>query len=393
MSKPTAPAVNDPGNDEQNYAPSSYAPSVIEELPLASRQLNYAPSSYAPSVIEESPAAPRQSNYAPSSYAPSVVEEPTAVPGQSRDPSTYAPSEVELAPPPSSLGTNSRPPASRSSGSAGFDQLISILRGVPEVAEVPRAPETEVRRAPESTYAESAFCYSEPAPSGDVPAKDTRDKPVTAQESKAKYYKAPPALIRAPEQLYNQNCGAKYKTVGAIKRSDAILFQKIVNSEQMVVMQVLAGIYFYRMNSIPRKNALKPAAIRGIFDCDITDYQFSIHELYKRLAMRKGRVHSAVGDYNFWALPAEEMDRFRKWLQRIGSWRDDISDVSYPLWTFGKDASGKLYIKLKLNDITLNWIQLLNCMYDSLAQWTRLYRGVAYIRDLGTEAQLGFNFC
>ena len=366
--RPTAPAANDSANDEQlsNYAPSSYASSVVEELPLASRQLHYAPSSYAPSVTEDSPAAYPQSTYAPSSYAPS---------------------EAELAPPPQCLGSrySRRPPASRSSGSAGFDQLISILRGVPEVAEVPRAPE--------STYAESVYSHSQPAPPCASSLKDTRFKPPTADDQKARYYTVPPPSRQPPELLYNQDCGAKYKTVAAIGRRDCMLFQRIVNSEQMVVMQVLACMYFYRMNSIQHKRALDQAPIRGIFDCDITDYQFSINELYKRLAMRKGRVHKHVADYNWWALSAGEMDRFRKWLQRIGSWTDVISRVSFTLWTLGKDAEGKIYLKLKLNDVTLNWIQLLNCIYDSLTQWTGLFKGAAYIRDLGTEAELGFNFC
>ena len=210
---------------------------------------------------------------------------------------------------------------------------------------------------------------------------------------KERYYKVPPASTRAPTTLYNQHCGAKYKTVAAIRRVDAILFKKLVNSEQMVVMQALAAIYFYRMNSIPGKNQLSDAAIRGIFDWDVTDFQFSINELYKRLALRKGRVNSAVGDYNFWLLSIEEMDRFRAWLKRIGTWRDPICGVSYTLWTFGKDASGKIYLKLKLNDATLNWIQLLNSMNDSLSQWKNMSKGAAYIHGLGTSDELAFDFC
>lgn len=336
-------------NDDQasNYAPSTYAPST-----------------YAPSVVEESPPASAQSNYAPSSYAPSVER---------------------LATPPPLLPRISRPPASRSSGSAGFDELISILRGVPEVS--------EVSAAPESTYAESVYPDYRPNPPSALPLKDTRTKPPTENETKAKYYKVPPASRREPTTLHNQHCRAKYKTVAAIRRVDALLFKKIVNSEQMVVMQVLAGIYFYRMNSIPGKDMLSTAAIRGIFDCDITDYQFSINELYKRLAMRKGRLNSAVGDYNFWLLSAEEMDRFRNWLQRIGSWTDGMHGVCHTLWTFGKDDSGKIYLKLKLNEVTINWIQLLNCIYDSLSQWTRMSKGAAYIEGLRSSDQLGFDFC
>ena len=355
MSREADPAANDTANDTRNDDQSS----------------NYAPSSYAPSVIEESPPAYPPSNYAPSSYAPS----------------SYAPSEVELATPPPLLGRTTRPPASRSSGSAGFDKLISTLRGVPEVK--------EVAKAPESTYAESVYCVARPTlPSAsELPSNHARNKPHTENKLKERYYKVPPASRRAPVTLHNQHCGAKYKTVAAIRRVDALLFKKLVNSEQMVVMQVLAGIYFYRMNSIPGKNMLSDAAIRGMFDCDITDFQFSINELYKRLALRKGRVNSAVGDYNFWLLSIEEMDRFRDWLKRIGTWRDGVYGAIYTLWTFGKDSSGKIYLKLKLNDATLNWIQLLNCMYDSLSQWTKMFKGAAYIQGLGTSDELAFDFC
>ena len=285
-----APAANDTANDTNNdEQASTYAPSI------------YAASTYAPSVIEEeSPAAPAES--------------------------TYAPSEVRLATPPPLIPKLSRPPASRSSGAAGFQQLISIIRGVPEVNEIPTAPE--------STYAESVYPEVPSSPPSAPPVKQSRHKPITADELKAEYYKVPPASRRLPTKLYNQDCGAKYKTVASIPRADALLFEKLINSEQMVVLQVLAGIYFFRCNAIQsahHKDSLPDGAVRGIFDCDITDFQFSLNELYKRLAMREGRIYSNLGNYNFWSLSATEINRFRNWLRRLGSWMDPVSGAAHAL--------------------------------------------------------------
>ena len=359
MSRKVAP----PADDRIHYAPSEYAPS------------EYAPSEYAPSesMVELSPSAP----------------------------SSYAASERELLTPPPSLSPVRRPPpTSRSSGSAGFDLLISTLRGVPEVEELPAVPE--------STYAESVI--SRPA----VAVKHSRKKPPVPAPApapalaptippqpyedllKEQYYKAAPASRKVPERLHNQHCGAKYKTVAAIKRWEAELLKTISESEVMVMMQVLASIYFYRMNTIPGKNTLSDGAIRGLFDCDITDFQFSINEVYKRLAMRKGRLSADVASYNFWKLSAREIDNFINWLRKIGTWTDaeaGIHGAEYTLWTFGKDDDGKIYLKIKRNAATLNWIQLLNSMYDSLVQWKRMSKGAAYIQSLKPSEKVEFSFC
>ena len=311
--------------------------------------------------------------------------------------SLYAASERELLTPPPSLSPVTRPPpTSRSSGSAGFDKLITTLRGVPEVSEVPAAPE--------STYAESVYpdaVISRPAVAvkyarNKPPAPAPRRPPQPEDLFKAQYYKAPPASRKAPETLHNQHCGARYKTVAAIKRWEAELFKKISASEVMVMMQVLASVYFYRMNSIPGKNTLSDAAIRGLFDCDITDFQFSINELYKRLAMRKGRLSADVASYNFWKLSPKEMDNFIDWLRKIGTWTDTeagLHGAQYTLWTFGVDDDGKTFLKLKRNPATLNWIQLLNSMYDSLTQWKRMFKGAAYIQSLEPAEKICFDFC
>ena len=374
MSRKAAP----PADDRINYASSEYAPS------------EYAPSEYAPSEY-----AP--SEYAPSEYAPSMVEvSPSA-------PSSYAASErYQLTPPPPSLSPVRRPPpTSRSSGSAGFDLLISTLRGVPEVSEVPAAPE--------STHAESVYpdaVVSRPAVAvkhskkkppvpAPAPAPAPRRPPQDEDLFKAQYYKAAPASRKVPERLHNQHCGARYKTVAAIKRWDAELLKRISESEVMVLMQVLATVYFYRMNAIPSKNALSDGAIRGLFDCDITDFQFSINEVYKRLAMRKGRLAADVGCYNFWKLSATEMERFIDWLREIGTWVDTeagIHGAQHTLWTFGKDDPGKMYLKIKRNPATLNWIQLLNSLYDSLVQWKRMSKGAAYIQSLKPSEKAEFDF-
>ena len=356
MRKQSAPPANDRTNAEppSNYAPSSYAPSVAELTPPPpANDINY---------------ADPPSDYAPSSYAPTVVD--------------------FKSPPPPLPPIQRPPPRSRSSGT-GFASLISYLRGVPEDPEDPEAPV-----APESTYAESVYCesiYSEPAPSSAASLKYSRNKPIAPDPLKGKYYQAPPASNREPPKLYNRDCGAKYKTVAAIKKFDAALFANLMACEQMKMMQVIATVYHYRMNSIPGKNMLSAGAIRGIFDCDITDYQFSLNELYKRLAMRDGTFRGVpVANYNFWSLPAEEMDRFREWLQRIGSWADGTG-LKYTLWTLGKDDDGKLFLKLRLNAVTVNWLQLLNGIADSLAQWKSIYRGKEYIEQL--DLKLPFKFC
>ena len=175
--------------------------------------------------------------------------------------------------------------------------------------------------------------------------------------SKEQCYEQPPATIRQPAKLYNRDCGVPYKSVGAVVKADAILFHQLMTSEQMVVMQVLGAMYHYRMNTIPARNKLSKGAIRGIFGCGIMEFQYSLNELYKRLAMRKGVIGGrSIGNYNFWLLPAEEMDRFRKWLQKIGSWNAGVGKEKYTLWTLGRDNDGKLFLKLKFNHITLNFL-------------------------------------
>ena len=84
------------------------------------------------------------------------------------------------------------------------------------------------------------------------------------------------------------------------------------------------------------------------------------------------------------------MDKWRNWLKRVGSWRHRAGK-KHTLWTFGKDDHGLLYLKLQLNEVTLNYLQLLNAIYDSLIAWRELDHGPAYIKQATRTP--AFEFC
>ena len=334
---------------------------------------NYAPSTYAPSIPSQSPPPQQTSN--------DQLADPLATYLNDAPESIYAESVCpasSIAPPPRSLGTNSRAlhdiPELRCIGST---HPASSFLPYPQAV---RTNHTAPIQSSSSHIPSISQCYQQPPATESMKLYNNRDVP--RYPSQEQCYEQPPATIRQPAKLYNKDCGVKYKSVGAVVKADAILFNDLLKSEQMLMMQVLCSMYHYRMNTIPARNKLSQGAIRGIFGCHIIDYQFSLNELYKRVALRKRAIgYKSVGNYNFWLLPAHEMKKFRNWLQKIGSWTAGVGKEKYSLWTLGMDNDGKLFLKLKFNQITLNFIQLINVMHDSLVSWRILGPGAGYIKD------------
>ena len=172
---------------------------------------------------------------------------------------------------------------------------------------------------------------------------------------------------------------------------DDRLFHDCWHSQTMLIMQILINSYMHRMNTIPGKNVFSRAVISGIFKCHVTDYQFLVSEIYKRLAMRTGALPSKADDYDFERIPAEEMRCFRAWLVNIGTWNPPDGKMSCRLWTLGINHDGKDFLQLAENEFTLNYIQLLNTVFDNLKQWKNLAHGIAWIQHSITSA--AFQYC
>ena len=392
QSKEAPAADNQPPS---TYAPSIYAPSIPPQSPPPQQTsndqlpgyLNDAPeSTYAPSIYP-GPSAPPPSQFpeAPlknSQAKPQITSaDPLATYLNDAPESIYAESicsASSFAPPPRSLGTNSR-----------------VLNNIPELKCIesthpaplfPPYPQA-VRTYPTAPIQSSSSHlpsisqrYDQPPSTESMKLNNNMDIP--RYPSQEECYKQPPATIRQPAKLYNKDCGVEYKSCGAVAKADAILFNDLLNCEQMSMMQVICSMYHYRMNTIPARNKLSQGAIRGIFGCHIMDYQFSLNELYKHVAMRKRAIgHKSVGNYNFWLLPPHDLKKFRRWLQKIGSWSAGVGKQKYNLWSLGMDNDGKFYLKLQFNQMTLNFIQLINVMHDSLTSWRILTPGASYIKD------------
>ena len=160
------------------------------------------------------------------------------------------------------------------------------------------------------------------------------------------------------------------------------------------------------MNTISSPTALSRPEIRGIFSTHLTSYQFSIHELYKRVAMRNGAMHHRnPNTLNFFNLPDEEIQRFMNYLEKIGTWQTEAGK-KVELFVLGCDDYGKLFLKLRRNKVTLAIIQLLNAIYDNMRVWKDMkvkqqklfsymeedyYYGLKWIEH--TEGTPTFNFC
>jgi len=322
--------------------------------PMPDDRLNDHVSVYEPSIAEPNYAPSLPSDYASSNYSVS-----------SYNPSTCADSSFSISP-------------------------------IKSTAEKPRA------------YTKHLASHTSPIKS---PAKSSRNiydrHPAYSPKSvdAGGYYTTSPQHSRAPKHLYNKDCGVPYKSIAAITKQDHILIQQLLNSEQVSVIEAICLYYHYRMNTIHSPTALSQAQIRGIFDVDVVNYQFSIHELYKRWSMRKGAMNNRNANLlNFYNLSEGEVRRFIEYLDRIGTWETAGKEIK--LFSFGEDDNGLLFLKIKQNKFTQNIIQLLNSIHDNVRQWrSMVYRtrklfsstdeeycyGVKWIEH--TQSTPPFHFC
>ena len=193
---------------------------------------------------------------------------------------------------------------------------------------------------------------------------------------KAHYHQQPPAGNRRPPKLYNLNCGASYKSVGALGISEIRLFRNMMNTELFEVISVFLLIYHWRNNTIIGPKYLSRDETAAIFDTDLVDFQVSLPEFYKRYLMRKKQFNRDSAAMNWWELPEWEIFRFMDFLDEL----QDFEDRALRIWRFGKDSEGKWYAKLHMNRISCNYIQIINAMHDSIKQWDHhTHRGVEWI--------------
>ena len=298
----------------------------------------------APSAFSESPPLPPAERHAsirdPASGPPSM--RPRAVPAESVF--AVSPTRSILDPPPPPLPSK---PLGRSAN-------VSRSKPAPSVF----AP------SPPLKPASSTFVPSFPP----------------ASQSKAElFYQQPPARSRRPYNLHNKDCGVKYKSTAKVTKADMKLVNNLFRAEVFEILVLLSVIYHCRNNTIPGPNQLTQNEIRGIFDCDIIDYQFSLNELYKRYAMRKGVLYGRdVTNLNFWNLYDGEVIQFMSYLNELSYFEEA---PEFKLWTFGKDDEGKWFLKLKANRIILNYFQLFNAIHDSLYQWRSTPHGEQWINS------------
>ena len=195
------------------------------------------------------------------------------------------------------------------------------------------------------------------------------------------YHQQPPIRKRVPYNLHNkQKAGVPYKSCACITVKDNKLMNALLDSQQALLIEVLLCMYHFRMNNVHSAGAMSQSEIKALFEIEICEYPFSCHELYKRYAMRRGKLYGKeVDDLNFWNLPTEEMNSWTAWLAKCGTFRYQ-SEEAQVLWNIGKDVNGLPVLKLAPCEFTLNYIQLFNAMHDNLYQWKCALFGVEYIR-------------
>ena len=284
----------------------------------------------------------------PSNYASSHYE--------NYEPTIYAESTLSLSPKSTAESPTHNTPT-------GFS-LASHLSPVKSTASKP----TLSPPYNQSTLSASHSLYSSPAKS--TANSQNKCSPYTRPVQPELYYTTSTATRREPITVYNKSCGVPYKSVGGVTRNNHSLMRKLVNSEQLCVMEAICLIYHYRNNTIRSAKALSVAQIRGIFELEFIHYQFSVVELYKRMAMRKGAmIKYNANTMNFHQLPSEEVDRFIRYLDGMGTWRTrDGKDIK--LFSFDVDKNGQQFLKVNNNQFTLNMVQLINSIYDNMRQWT-----------------------
>lgn len=183
-----------------------------------------------------------------------------------------------------------------------------------------------------------------------------------------------PAGERLPELLFNQDKGGTYKSCGMVTKKNIYGLHTFLNTEVFALMSILCNIYHSRNNTIDQEMIRNKNTVRGIFSCDLVNYKFSLNEVYKRYAMRKNYLGGAdAGEFNFWYLEHDEIDKWKSWLLELG-WMRCVRDA---LWIMDKTDDGKWFLQLKHNKLTLALIQTMNSLYDiisvidGIANWER----------------------
>ena len=332
----------------------------------------------APSVFSASPPLPSAEV-----HGTSTIRDPPSGPSSKRLEHVPAERHARIRPEPPSMELRAVPAESVFAPSPSLSSTRSIL-DPPPAPPLPRIPMGRAAAAKKQreNRPTSVYAPSPPPP----PASSTRSAPPSstfvppASISPAElFYRTPPARSRRPYSLHNTECGVKYKSVARLIKADVKLLAVLFGGEVFQILMVLGVIYHSRNNTIPGPNQLSQNQIRGIFDCDIIDYQFSLNEVYKRYTMRKGVLGGRdVNDLNFWKLPQNEIVRFMEYLNGL-NYLD--AAPGFKLWTFGRDQEEKWFLKLKPDRIILNYFQLFNALHDSLYQWRDTPHGEHWIRS------------
>ena len=297
----------------------------------------------------------------------------------------------EHRPEPPSMSLRAVPAESVFAPSPSLSSTNRSILGDSPAPPLPRIPMGRAAAAKSQRLkpAPSVYAPSPPPP----PASRTRSAPSSSTSSfvpprsisrASLFYQPPPARSRRPYNLHNTECGVRYKSTAKLTKADMILITDfLMKSNVFEILMLLSVIYHSRNNTIHGPNQLSQNAIRGIFGCDLIDYQFSLNELYKRFTMRKGILYGRdVNNLNFWKLPQKEVIRFMDYLDAL-SYFDAAPE--FKLWTFGKDEDGKLFLKLKPNRIVLNYFQFFNSLHDSLYQWRNTPHGEQWIKSAASR--------
>ena len=186
----------------------------------------------------------------------------------------------------------------------------------------------------------------------------------------AEYEIVPPARSRAPTNLLNKDCGARYRSCGKITRKGLNFLNIFLNTELYVLCTVLCTIYHNRNNTIQKSSSKdtisdkdRKAKIKAIFNCTIYNYRFSVNEIYKRYLIRKGAIRKLdQAEYNFWNLSEKERKKWTDWLVNMGK----VKKVNKALWIVRSGKDNKWFLKFTDSTLALAIIQTTNALHDSL---------------------------
>lgn len=123
--------------------------------------------------------------------------------------------------------------------------------------------------------------------------------------------------------------------------------------------------------------------LRALFQCDLCEFPFSIHKVFKRYVMRRGKLgpHRNKDDLAWWQLPEEELDLFIHWLRDVDYWKS--AGPAFILRRIGKNADDdEPWLKLNKNEFLLNFVQLFNSIQDNLYQWKNCLWGKDFLASM-----------